>query len=85
MRCRCCAPQRSPTASDRFPYPFLDFETLGAAGLVIALLRLVGIILVLAMVVAAGDRAAAWGARRVRNRDVDKSEGPDSIADTVVA
>lgn len=65
-----------PGISDRFPYPFLDFETLGAAGTAIAMTRIFIIIAVMAVCVIALDRAAHLVARGARRRGVDKSARP---------
>ncbi|GAA1949524.1 Pr6Pr family membrane protein [Microbacterium deminutum] len=74
-----------PDVSSRFNYPFFDFATLGLAGTVIALARVLAIIAVLAGGVIALDRMAEFVARRLRSGHVDNSIRGRPIAATVVA
>lgn len=53
-----------PGVRDRYPYPFLDVDALGA-GVVLALLPVLAVIAVLATAVIALDRGALWVARRL--------------------
>lgn len=55
-----------PEVPDRFPYPFLHTDDLGALGSFVAMLEVLGYIAVLSVLVILLDRAAAWVTRRVR-------------------
>ncbi|MGR0319069.1 Pr6Pr family membrane protein [Agromyces sp. ZXT2-3] len=60
-----------PEVPDRFPYPFLDTDALGAFGSFVEMLEVVGYIAVLGVVVMGLDRLAWWVGdrwRRVRGR-----------------
>lgn len=57
-----------PEVPDRFPYPFLHTNDLGALGSFVAMLEVLGYIAVLSALVILLDRAAAWVAGRVRPR-----------------
>lgn len=49
-----------PEVPDRFPYPFLDTDALGAFGSLLEMLRVVAYIAVLGLLVMALDRLAWW-------------------------
>lgn len=72
-----------PEVPDRFPYPFLHTDDLGALGSFVAMLEVLGYIAVLSALVILLDRAAGWVARRVR-RDpapVDRAGGEPAAVD----
>ncbi|WP_207207066.1 Pr6Pr family membrane protein [Agromyces binzhouensis] len=55
-----------PEVPDRFPYPFLDTDALGAFGSLLEMLRVVAYIAVLGVLVMALDRLAWWVGERLR-------------------
>jgi hypothetical protein len=60
-----------PDVPDRFPYPFLDTDELGALGAFVAMLEVLAYISVLSVLVLLLDRLADWVGRRLgRHRAV---------------
>lgn len=61
-----------PEVPDRFPYPFLDTDELGALGSFVAMLEVLVYISVLSALVILLDRLAAWVGRRVGHGRADR-------------
>lgn len=55
-----------PTIADRFPYPFLNVDELGAVGVALGILQVVAVIAVIAVLVIGLDRLSAAIDDRVR-------------------
>ncbi|MEI5584446.1 MULTISPECIES: Pr6Pr family membrane protein [unclassified Agromyces] len=55
-----------PEVPDRFPYPFLHTDDLGALGSFVAMLEVLAYISVLAVLIIGLDRLAGWAGRRLR-------------------
>jgi hypothetical protein len=68
-----------PEVPDRFPYPFLDTDELGALGAFVAMLEVLVYISVLSGLVVLLDRLAAWVGARFRRRDA-LADGPRAVS-----